>query len=100
MYPAKWDNWAESLKKLLSWRKPITGTFGPFAQTKIYFETSLMQLLCLKKHSIVVSFFSENFAVKSKVDPSNLAYTPVQLGMHTDLPYYSNPPGVSFPFQV
>ena len=47
-----------------------------------------------------VYFLRENFAVKSKVDPSNLAYTSLALGLHTDLPYYTNPPGVSIHLYV
>ncbi|ELT89689.1 hypothetical protein CAPTEDRAFT_152626 [Capitella teleta] len=38
--------------------------------------------------------YGEIFTVKAKMDPSNLAYTSLELGMHTDLPYYDYAPGV------
>lgn len=38
----------------------------------------------------------ETFDVRTKSDPSNVAYTTAKLGMHTDLAYENYVPGVSF----
>lgn len=37
------------------------------------------------------------FVVENKPKPSNLAYTSNFLGLHTDLPYMTEPPGVRLP---
>lgn len=39
--------------------------------------------------------YGEEFSVKSKMEPSNVAYTGQALQLHTDLPYYEYKPGVS-----
>ena len=39
--------------------------------------------------------FRHNFIVEAKIDPNNLAYTTGRLALHTDLPFYDYPPGVS-----
>ncbi|XP_065341216.1 gamma-butyrobetaine dioxygenase-like [Cloeon dipterum] len=39
--------------------------------------------------------YGEEFNVKSKSDPSNVAYTEQALQLHTDLPYYEYKPGVN-----
>jgi len=39
--------------------------------------------------------YGEEFSVKSKMEPSNVAYTGQPLQLHTDLPYYEYKPGVS-----
>ncbi|XP_078663612.1 gamma-butyrobetaine dioxygenase-like isoform X2 [Branchiostoma floridae x Branchiostoma belcheri] len=38
--------------------------------------------------------YGKEFVVMSKPNPSNVAYTSVKLGLHTDLPYYNYTPGV------
>jgi 3-hydroxyacyl-CoA dehydrogenase/alpha-ketoglutarate-dependent taurine dioxygenase len=40
--------------------------------------------------------FGPDFHVEAIADPNNVAYTPVELRPHTDLPYHQNPPGVQF----
>lgn len=40
--------------------------------------------------------FGVTFEVISKADPNNLAYTPVELPLHTDLPNQEVPPGFQF----
>ncbi len=40
------------------------------------------------------AFFRYEFTVKSEKNAVNLAYTSNTLCVHTDLPYYENPPGV------
>ena len=39
--------------------------------------------------------YGDNFHVVVKANANNLAYLPVTLGLHTDLPYYGYNPGVS-----
>ncbi|XP_059468794.1 gamma-butyrobetaine dioxygenase-like isoform X2 [Neocloeon triangulifer] len=39
--------------------------------------------------------YGEEFSVKSKMEPSNVAYTGQALQLHTDLPYYEYKPGVN-----
>ncbi|XP_064619881.1 gamma-butyrobetaine dioxygenase-like [Lineus longissimus] len=38
--------------------------------------------------------YGDTFVVKSKQDPSNLAYTNKKLGLHCDLPFYNSVPGI------
>ncbi|XP_066265539.1 gamma-butyrobetaine dioxygenase-like [Branchiostoma lanceolatum] len=38
--------------------------------------------------------YGKEFVVKSKPNPSNVAYTSAKLGLHTDLPQYNYAPGV------
>ncbi|KAF4528626.1 hypothetical protein B566_EDAN009230 [Ephemera danica] len=38
--------------------------------------------------------YGEEFSVRAKTDPSNVAYTGQPLQLHTDLPYYDYKPGV------
>ncbi|XP_035662137.1 gamma-butyrobetaine dioxygenase-like [Branchiostoma floridae] len=38
--------------------------------------------------------YGKEFVVKSKPNPSNVAYTSAKLGLHTDLPQYNYTPGV------
>lgn len=40
--------------------------------------------------------YGEDFTVKVKSDPSNVAYLSGPLQLHTDLPYYEHKPGVQF----
>ncbi|XP_071533091.1 gamma-butyrobetaine dioxygenase-like isoform X3 [Panulirus ornatus] len=40
--------------------------------------------------------YGEDFTVKAKPDPSNVAYLSGLLQLHTDLPYYEYKPGVQF----
>ncbi len=40
--------------------------------------------------------FGPDFHVEAVADPNNVAYTPVELRPHTDLPYHQNPPGIQF----
>jgi gamma-butyrobetaine dioxygenase len=40
--------------------------------------------------------FGPDFHVEAMPDPNNVAYTPVELRPHTDLPYHQNPPGIQF----
>ncbi|XP_070534063.1 gamma-butyrobetaine dioxygenase-like [Ptychodera flava] len=40
--------------------------------------------------------YGEEFTVKSKFEPSNLAYTGHKLGLHTDLPHYHYTPSIQF----
>lgn len=39
--------------------------------------------------------YGEEFSVRAKTEPSNVAYTGQPLQLHTDLPYYEYKPGVS-----
>ena len=41
-----------------------------------------------------LNHYGQEFTVEAKVDPNNLAYTTNTLGLHLDLPYYENNPGV------
>jgi Taurine catabolism dioxygenase TauD, TfdA family len=43
-----------------------------------------------------LTHYGVDFVVKSKVDANNAAYTSKTLGLHVDLPYYENLPGVRF----
>ena len=38
--------------------------------------------------------YSDHAPVFSRPNTNNLAYTSLQLGLHTDLPFYINSPGV------
>ena len=53
----------------------------------------LMNLHVLITVQPVVSFDSD-FAIMSKSEPMNLAYTSATLGLHLDLPFYEYTPGV------
>uniref|UniRef100_A0A1I8HA95 TauD domain-containing protein n=1 Tax=Macrostomum lignano TaxID=282301 RepID=A0A1I8HA95_9PLAT len=57
---------------------PIAGTEGLRAVTDLCNRTN----------------YGTTFTVKSKLNPSNLAYTPARLGLHVDLPFYKDPPGI------
>ena len=63
----------------------------------ISFQRLVHILLLWIKWSDIWLYFRDNFSVKTKVNTSNLAYTPQTLGLHTDLPYYHYCPGVSDP---
>jgi hypothetical protein len=39
--------------------------------------------------------YREEYMVKHQPETNNLAYTPGNLQMHTDMPYYHHKPGVS-----
>ena len=41
-----------------------------------------------------LTHYGVDFVVKSKVAANNAAYTSKTLGLHVDLPYYENQPGV------
>ncbi|XP_077989242.1 gamma-butyrobetaine dioxygenase-like [Glandiceps talaboti] len=43
---------------------------------------------------IRVTNYGAGFSVRSKHEPSNLAYTGVKLGLHCDLPFYHYSPGI------
>ncbi|RDD36325.1 Gamma-butyrobetaine dioxygenase [Trichoplax sp. H2] len=43
-----------------------------------------------------VTNYGRTFTVKSKLDPSNLAFTDKGLALHTDLPYFDLVPGIQF----
>lgn len=38
--------------------------------------------------------YGDHWAIRVRSDPNNPAYTGAPIGLHTDLSYYSNPPGV------
>lgn len=40
--------------------------------------------------------FGIDFTVESKPEPNNVAYTPIELKAHTDLPNLETPPGIQF----
>jgi carnitine 3-dehydrogenase len=40
--------------------------------------------------------FGPDFHVEAVADPNNVAYTPVELRPHTDVPNHQNPPGIQF----
>ena len=44
--------------------------------------------------------FKDEIKIQSKVDANNAAYTSKTLGLHVDLPYYENMPGVSLSLAV
>uniref|UniRef100_A0A1I8GXY2 TauD domain-containing protein n=1 Tax=Macrostomum lignano TaxID=282301 RepID=A0A1I8GXY2_9PLAT len=63
---------------------PIAGTEGLRAVTD----------LCNRVAFPMETNYGTTFTVKSKLNPSNLAYTPARLGLHVDLPFYKDPPGI------
>uniref|UniRef100_A0A1I8H788 TauD domain-containing protein n=1 Tax=Macrostomum lignano TaxID=282301 RepID=A0A1I8H788_9PLAT len=63
---------------------PIAGAEGLRAVTD----------LCNRVAFPMETNYGTTFTVKSKLNPSNLAYTPARLGLHVDLPFYKDPPGI------
>jgi gamma-butyrobetaine dioxygenase len=58
-------------------------------------DASTVRRLAERVAFIRRTHYGEEFSVKAKTDPSNVAYTGQPLQLHTDLPYYDYKPGVS-----
>jgi gamma-butyrobetaine dioxygenase len=58
-------------------------------------DESVVRKLADRVAFIRRTHYGEEFSVKSKMEPSNVAYTGQALQLHTDLPYYEYKPGVS-----
>ncbi|XP_071809590.1 gamma-butyrobetaine dioxygenase-like [Asterias amurensis] len=57
-------------------------------------EKGACQQLAEKVAYLKTTIYGDQFQVSSKHDASNLAYTNIALGLHTDLPYYNYTPGI------
>ncbi|KAI8507040.1 Gamma-butyrobetaine dioxygenase, partial [Branchiostoma belcheri] len=57
-------------------------------------EVGQLERLANRVAFLKLTNYGKEFVVMSKPNPSNVAYTSVKLGLHTDLPYYNYTPGV------
>ena len=67
------------------------GNFNSLLSFKIQFQYHIVDM---DLYIVFVFVFRQTFQVYSKFDPSNLAYTNAELGLHVDLPFYVYPPNV------
>jgi gamma-butyrobetaine dioxygenase len=59
-------------------------------------EIGMVETLAQRVGYLRDTHFGLDFTVESKPEPNNVAYTPVELKAHTDLPNLEAPPGIQF----
>lgn len=59
-------------------------------------EIGMVEKLAQRVGYLRDTHFGLDFTVESKPEPNNVAYTPVELKAHTDLPNLEAPPGIQF----
>jgi gamma-butyrobetaine dioxygenase len=87
-------NTEEGLKQVL---KEIRDNGFVFIQN-VPTEDYLLQVekVALRLGEIRESFYGRSWDVKSIANSKNIAYTSLNLGLHMDLMYFENPPGLQF----
>ncbi|XP_071809227.1 gamma-butyrobetaine dioxygenase-like [Asterias amurensis] len=80
-------------EELYKWLNVLT-TKGLAIVKDAPLETGAGQQLAEKVAYLKTTIYGKQFQVSSKHDASNLAYTNIALGLHTDLPYYHYTPGI------
>ncbi|MFT5692124.1 MAG: gamma-butyrobetaine dioxygenase [Oceanicoccus sp.] len=59
-------------------------------------EVGMVEKLAQRVGYLRDTHFGIDFTVESKPEPNNVAYTPIELKAHTDLPNLETPPGIQF----
>ncbi|KAG0714700.1 Gamma-butyrobetaine dioxygenase [Chionoecetes opilio] len=80
---------------LLGWLRQLE-VFGFVKVNGAPVETGQVRRLAERIAFIRKTHYGEDFSVKAKLDPSNVAYLNGPLQLHADLPYYEYKPGVQF----
>ncbi|KAI5808100.1 hypothetical protein DFH27DRAFT_465520, partial [Peziza echinospora] len=59
-------------------------------------HSNIISTIAQRIGTLKTTFYGETWDVKSLPNSKNIAYTPLNLGLHMDLLYYESPPGLQF----